>query len=291
MKKLSVALIALAFVFASCSKSSTDSAAPNNNNNNNNNPETFPTTKQALFLYFTGSECNPCGSIGIPNYNTIITNLNYKDKVVPVSVHCNAPAPDAMYVTSTGGDLLQLIIVNNSYSAPTYLVPPNAQKSGVDGDAVSKIQSYINTISSQPPTAVANVSATYAASTGIWSVKTRTKFLADDSADFRVAVWITEDGVSWHQVANGAVVNPFIHDQVLRGAFSSTFGDDIKVGPVKNGDIIEKTILGQKPGTQTVPNVWNINNLSAVVVLFKYVANATPNTIILNAYKIKLPIQ
>ena len=54
-------LIGLSLTLASCKKTETTSGG-------NTTPETFSTTKKALFLYYTGSQCNPCGSAGIPNY-------------------------------------------------------------------------------------------------------------------------------------------------------------------------------------------------------------------------------
>jgi hypothetical protein len=280
-------LTAASLVFASCSKEETKTG-------DTNTPETFKSTKKALFLYYTGSECNPCGSAGIPNYNAIVNDLNMKEKVVGVSIHTNAPAKDSMADVSdpntAGGELIQLIVSGGSYSAPTFLVPPNAPSSGSASTARTTYSGYVNTFSSAAPVAAVNVSANLV--DGIYNIKTRTKFLKDDNGDFKVSALVTEDGVSYHQVANGTKVKPFIHDQVLRGKFcTSAFGDDLISGAVTSGQIVEKTLLGFIPANIPTGSVrfWNKNNLSVVVVVWRHTTSGTSKVIeVINCEKIKL---
>lgn len=290
LKSFAIAFTAGSLILSSCSKEESSSST--------NNAESFKTTKQALFLYYTGSQCNPCGSAGIPNYESIINDVNNADKVIGVAVHTNAPAPDSLADVgnsgTAGADLIPLIISNNSYSAPTFLIPMNGGGSGSGSASTAKstFAGYVNTLSSQSPAAAINVSASLSAD-GIYSVKTRTKFLKDDSSTYKMAVLILEDGVVFEQLANSKIVRPYTHNEVLRGKFSaSAFGDEIKVGVVKNGDIIEKTTLGFVPKDNAATPVrnWNKKNLSAVVVLWKHTLVGTTNTVeAINCEKIKLP--
>jgi hypothetical protein len=284
-----LALSAASLMFASCSKESTTTPA-------DSNVETFKSTKKALFLYYTGSECNPCGSSGIPNYDAVANDLNMKDKVIGVSVHTNAPARDSMADVSdantAGGELINLIISGGSYSAPTFLVPPNAPSSGSASTARTTYTGYVNTFSSQAPLAAINVSVKNV--DGIYNVTTRTKFLKDDKGDFKVSALVIEDGVIYHQIKGGIKVKPFTHNQVLRGKFCiSAFGDDLKNGNVASGEIVEKTLLGFVPVNIPTNSVryWNKANLSVVVVLWRHTTVGTTKTLeVINCEKVKLPL-
>ncbi|MCX6185694.1 MAG: Omp28-related outer membrane protein [Bacteroidetes bacterium] len=288
LKTIVMVLTASTLLFFGCSKEETKSTS------DNNKPvvEVFSTSKQALFLYFTGSECNPCGSVGIPNYNSVVGDLNLKDKVLGVCVHCNAPAPDKLYDAVVGGDLLNLIVVNNSYSAPTFLLLPNASMSGSGSNSASQVTTQINTFSYNP--AVASVNATVTLNGSVFNVKTRTKFFSADSGTYQVSVWVLEDSISFHQVVNGAMVNPYIHNEVLRGRFSSaSFGDAIKIGKVDKDTLIEKTFLGAIPAiNSSIPEKnWNKKNLSAVVTIWKKNKVGTTTTYeVMNITKVKLPV-
>lgn len=287
IKYFAIAFTAGAMILSSCSKEDSKDSS----NNGGGSSETFSTTKKALFLYYTGSECNPCGSVGIPNYEAINADPSVKDKVISVAVHCNAPAPDSMYESGAGGELLSLIVANNSYSAPTFLIPPAAKFSGSGSTAKATALSSINTFSAAAPSVGLNVSASIVE--GMWSVKTRMKFLSADSGQYKVAVLPIEDGVKYHQIVNGKMDNNFIHDQVLRGKFSgSAYGDEVKVGKVEAGTIIEKVSTGFP--TINIPEnsvkYWNKANMSAVVVVWKHTKNGTATVVeVLNCEKVKLP--
>jgi hypothetical protein len=281
-----IALTASSLTFFGCSKEESKSGGTTGGDDG------FPTTKKALFLYYTGSECNPCGSIGIPNYNTVISDLNMKDKVVPISVHCNAPAADKLFDAKAGQELLALIISNNSYSAPTYLIPPNAKFSGSASNSASLASSQISAIASQ--SAVASVKASVSVTDGvIYNVKTSTKFLTADSGSYKVSVLVMEDGVVFHQIANSKVVDPYTHNEVLRGRFSlSAFGDDIKTGKAASGEIVEKTFLGTVPADNpsNPQQNWNKKNLSAAVVVWKHTKSGSTTVVeVMNCTKITLP--
>jgi hypothetical protein len=284
-----LALTAASLITASCSKEETKTSGTTNE-------ESFSSTKKALFLYYTGSECNPCGSTGIPSYEAITSDINVKDKVIGIAVHTNAPAPDSMadvgIAGTAGSELIQLIIANNSYSAPTFLVLPNKYSSGTATTARTTYAGYINTFSSQAPVAAVNV--TIKNLDGIYNVITRTKFLKADSGDFKVSTLIIEDGVIYHQVKGGLKVTPFTHNQVLRGKFStSAFGDNLVNGKVTNGQIVEKTLLGFVPSNISAKSVryWNKANLSAVVIIWRHTLVGTSKMVeILNCEKVKLPL-
>lgn len=289
--KSSLALaVCLALAFAGCKKDSTDT----NGGGTNPTVETFKTTKKALFLYYTGSQCNPCGSAGIPNFEGIVNDLNMKDKVVGVSIHTNAPAYDSLSDLTAGtasSDLLGLIVVGGSYSAPTFLVPPNAPSSGSAGTAKSTYGGYVNTFSSQAPVAAVNVKVVN--NGGIYNVVTRTKFLSDDNGDFKISAWVLENGIKFQQIVNGSMVRPYTHNDVLRGKFcTSTFGDDLINGAVTKGQIVEKTLLGAIPmenPTLRLKN-WNKSNLSVVVVVWRHKVNGTGKLVeVLNCERVAIP--
>lgn len=281
-------LIGLSLTLASCKKTETTSGG-------NTIPETFSTTKKALFLYYTGSQCNPCGSAGIPNYEAIVDDLNMKSKVVGVVVHTNAPAFDSLSdltAGTAGGDLLSLIISGGSYSAPTFLVFPNAPSSGSAGTAKAQYTGYVNTFAAQAPVAAVNVSIKNV--DGIYNVTTRTKFLKADNGTFKVSAWVVEDGIVFQQVKNGVLVRPYTHNDVLRGKFcTSTYGDDLTTGAVTEGQIVEKTLLGTIPfvnPTNPLKN-WSKSNLSVVVVVWRHTVSGTTTVVeVLNCDRVALPL-
>lgn len=277
--KSSIAVLAgISLMFASCSKS--DSSG---DSGNGGGTESWKTSKKALFLYYTGSECNPCGSLGIPNYTTLTGDLNVKEKVVGVCIHTNAPAADSIadLVAGTAStDLLGLIISGGSYSVPTFLVPPNPASSGTATDAVTKYTSFISTISSAAPDAAINVSVKNV--DGIYNVVTRTKFLNAVSGTYKISAWVIEDGIVSSQIKNGARVRPYTHNDVMRGRWcSATFGDDLITGDVAKDKIVEKTLLGVVPfpGANPLKN-WNKNNLRVLVIVWKHTPNGSGGTVV-----------
>lgn len=287
LKYFAIAFTAGSLLLSSCSKDESS------NSGSGTPTETFKTTKKALFLYYTGSECNPCGTAGIPNYEGVVNNLNMKDKVVGISVHTNAPDPDSLADLATGtagGELLQLIVSGGSYSAPTFLLPPNPKSTGSASDAKTVYTGYVNTFSSQAPVAAVNLKATNVE--GIYDITARTKFLKDDNGDFKISVLVLEDGISFQQVANGVRVKPYIHNDVLRGKFTtSAFGDDLISGAVTAGQIVEKSIKGTVPmPTPYRIRNWNKANLRAVVVIWRHTVSGTTKIVeVLNCEQIKLP--
>lgn len=284
-------LIGLSLTITSCKKEDSNDGG----GGDNTTPETFKTTKKALFIYYTGSECNPCGSAGIPNYEGIVNDLNMKSKVVGVALHTNAPQYDSLSDLTQGtaaSDLLGLIVSGGSYSAPTFLIPPYAKYSGASADSKSKFAGYVNTIASQTCTAAVNVNATIDAN-GIYTIKTKTKFLADDDGNFKVSVWVLEDGIKFQQVANGVRIRPYTHNDVFRNKFSSsTFGDDLISGPVKKDQIVEKEVLGTIPFFNPANPLknWSKSNLSVVVVVWKHKTVGSQTTVeVMNCERVPLP--
>jgi hypothetical protein len=247
---------------------------------------TYPKTKNALFLYFSGSQCNPCGSAGIPNYNNVLAATT--SKVVPVVVHCNAPAYDSLYETVAGGELLSLIISNNSYSAPTFVIPPNPMFSGAASNSASAATGYINAFAAAEPDASSMISASVNA--GVLEVKTKTKFFKDVNGLYKVGVLVLEDGVVFEQIANGQKIKPYTHDDVLRARLStSAFGDVIVNGAVTAEQVFEKAFTRKLPTGVSKLKTWNPANLTIVCIVWKHTGTGTSKVMeVVNVQQIDL---
>ncbi|MBC7426735.1 MAG: Omp28-related outer membrane protein [Bacteroidia bacterium] len=286
MRKNLLMIAAIGLMIVSGCKKTEDTPGGNNGGGGGGNPDTYPTVKNALFLYYSGSECNPCGSVGIPNYEKVIADPS--NKVVPIVVHCNAPANDSLYVADAGGQLLSLIVANNSYSAPTYLIPPNAKFGGSASNSNTTASSQIQAFSAVAPDASSIIEASVA--NGTLNVKTKTKFFNALNGNYKMSILVLEDGVVFHQIVNGQKITPYTHNQVLRAMMSATaYGDEIVNGAVTANQIVEKTFSKALPTGLSKLLTWTPSNLSVVAIIWKHTAiSGGTNVEVVNVQKLDL---
>lgn len=257
MKKKYLLLVAVATVvtISSCKKDDKPVSDP---------PATGKEVKKeqkAVAFYYTGITCNPCGSIGIPNFKTIKTDK--ASVLVPIEVHLNIPGLDPLQ-NAYGDTLSALIVSQNSISIPKYFTG-NLIVSGTAGTAVTDMEKEIDKVVGKVP--VLNTSLETSRTGNTLKVKVRLKAFEQVSGQYKVALYVLEDEVNHRQVVNGQYVDPFIHHNVLRSAIGSTFGNAMVNGSINKDDVIEKEF------TTELGSSWNKEHLKVAAVIWKFTPN------------------
>jgi hypothetical protein len=217
-------------------------------------------SKQRFFMMdITATWCPPCGSYGIPGFNKSI-DLIGESNVVAMSVH----STDAMSCAA-GNELMnyaqyKTTSVPRIAGADTLIFP-----AGVYTDitaTANKIKGASDLFTSQTPTANCYIGKTISGSNVTLDVKT--KFFKAASGDYYIAAYILEDGIiASQQLATGGANATQVHNHVLRGSFSTTFGDVLANGSIETGRVVSKTF------TTSLNSTWKTENLRYAVVIWK----------------------
>lgn len=218
MKKLTLLLLGLAFIFISCNKDEEE----------DNPGESFtPTQEQWGFaLNYTATWCGPCGDWGAP----LIHDLSDMGDVIAITAHASG---DPMFNTGlfssfnadrpTGGGI------------PSFWI----------GDEKTTNTADMTALLQQTPIAGIAIESTMNESS--ITVKTKTEFFAAGEGKYFLSVLILESGIDGSSSAGdyeqNGVANPatYQHDFVLRASSvnGNVYGEEIIVTP-ENGATVEK---------------------------------------------------
>lgn len=217
-------------------------------------------SKQRYFIMdITATWCPPCGSYGIPGFTKAISLIG-ESNVVAMSVH----ATDAM--SCAAGNELMAYPQYKTTSVPrvaggSELIFPAGVYSDVNATA-NKIKTASDKVTSLAPVVNCYVGKTVSGSTVTLDVKA--KFFTATTGDYFLAAYVLEDGiVASQQMSSGGPNATQVHDHVLRGSFSSTFGDAIANGSIEAGKVVAKTF------TTTLDSKWKADKLHYAVIVWK----------------------
>lgn len=265
VSKLLLSTVLVVSAFTSCKKEDTSS-----NNGGGGNPINVIQVQNALVVEPTATWCGPCGTYGRPATEQAIDgNAN----AVTIYAHLKAPASD--YGGQLGQDLAVIYGAANatgsSYSIPKIAVGNNVTGAYTDINYTAGIiKGWINALTAKVSNVNTKIDASVSGNT--LTVKTNTKFFADgqDSFTYKVAIYVTEDGIAGRQymAATGTYQN-ITHNHVSRLCLSSNVaGDDLMAGKPANGTIVSKEFTG------TLDAGWNKSNLSVIAVIWKQKGNS-----------------
>lgn len=216
--------------------------------------------KQRFFIMdITGTWCPPCGSYGIPGFMKAIEIIG-DNNLVAMSVHSG----DAM--SCTAGNELKEYPQYKSNSVPrvaggSILIFPAGVYSDVNATA-NKIKGESDKVTTVAPVVNCYVGKTVSGSNVTLDVKA--KFFAAANGEYFIAAYILEDGiVAPQERSTGGKNMTQVHDHVLRGAFSSTFGDALATGAIESGRVVSKTF------TTSLNSSWITSKLRYAVVIWK----------------------
>lgn len=267
MKKvlyLCLAITAVSAVFVSCKKEED----PGNNNSNTVNVVQI---QNALVVEPTATWCGPCGTYGKP-----ATDLAIQGNANAIAIYAHLKAPASDFASQLGQDLAVMYGAANaagtSYSIPKIAVGNNVTGAYQDINYTANIlKGWINTTTSQVSKANTKIDASI--SGNVLNVKTNTKFFqkGDDSFTYKIAVYLTEDGISNRQYMSAtSTYQTITHNHVSRALISaSATGDNLLTsGLPTSGQIVAKDF------SVNLDAAWNKSNLSVIAVIWKQKGSA-----------------
>ncbi|MBC8173891.1 MAG: Omp28-related outer membrane protein [Chitinophagales bacterium] len=216
-------------------------------------------TKKVLIANFTKTSEEACGDWGITEFESAI-NQTF-GRAEPIVIHSD----DEM--SNDIGDALSEYYEVDGY--PTFRVWEQGQDYEDSTDLIAAVDQEIVEKSVPEAGAVVNImdngqKVTIEVSAGVF---------LPAAGDYFVAVYIMEDSLVFPQ--NGANDDPdsddypyldnFVHNHVLRGSANGEWGEQFVFGAGFTGQVLTKTYVLDKDLT------WNMNNVYAVAVVWKYV--------------------
>ncbi len=260
MKKVSylvLATITLTSVFTACKKTETPPAAAGIN---------VVQVQNALVVEPTATWCGPCGTYGKP-----ATDLAIQDNSKAVAIYAHLKAPASDLGSQLGQDLAVMYGAANatgtSYSIPKLAVGNNVTGAYQDINYTAGIlKGWINTLTAGVSKVNTKIDASISGNT--LNVKTNTKFFAkgDDSFTYKIALYVTEDGISNRQYmsASGSY-QTITHNHIARALMSgSATGDNLLAsGLPTEGQIVSKDY------SLNLDAAWNKSNLTVIAVIWK----------------------
>lgn len=261
MKKIYLTLIVALLAFAGCKKTE-DSSTPGNTGGDG---ITVAELNTAFVVKHTGSKCPPCGGWGwVANEDIINTNKGNAAFVSAYSQNFVAQ----LFITQTATDLDAAWGVTGY---PTWSADGILQLDRPNGGVnvtseKAKVKAEVDAHKAAP--VVANVGFKTSFNGDVMTIKTKTKFFQAASGDYRVAVYVLEDGVIGAQSGNANTPN-VSHHHVMRGAATlegassaPTWGETVATGTITAGTEVSKTYTMDVKG-------FNKDNLEVVIVIWK----------------------
>lgn len=221
-----------------------------------------------------GTWCPPCGAYGKPTKESL--KAQFGDKLTLISCQVNGSVADPMN-NADANAFLQLF---QAKGVPIiYVGGNNGVIQGIGGSTTMSATATTRGNELKALEAAATCSASLSLSGDDLTINTETKFFQDQTEEYYLAAYITENGLSYTQ-ASDASANKNIHDYVLRAKASSAITGDLVSSNNKKGDVKAKKF------TTTLNNSWNKSKLNVSLILWR--KNTNGQLTICNGFTKKL---
>ncbi|TNE36189.1 hypothetical protein EP342_00735 [bacterium] len=217
--------------------------------------------KKVVLIDFTAVHCVYC-----PNANKKASDLAKQygeDNVILIGAHASKLAipdegqPDLRSQTSTE--------LFDKFATPTTGLPVGmVNQKESKGVRIFNFGSWDNLIieeSYKEPDLNMDMKLTYNETDSTVGITVDCNYLNDGSKDDNICVYVTEDSIVAAQKNNSEVIEDYVHNHVLRGAITPTFGDPVKAGNIKAGESI------QKKYNYTIPKGFRHNKLRFIAIV------------------------
>lgn len=219
--------------------------------------------RKVLIEEYTGFRCGNC-----PAAAEIADSLkiNFAGKIISLRVHSGPYAlPKGTHTydfRTTEGNELDNFFKCSKAGNPNGMV----SRTGYSSDYIFreyKWEEIAKRLMALQPRLTINLSVNYNSSTREITVISRLKYLQAGSPDDNLVLYIVEDSVVNYQLddsKNPPDINDYVHNDILRGSVSGTFGEQIDPTGLKAGDTITKVNRYTIPSTKD----WRTNKLKII---------------------------
>ncbi len=259
MKKISITLIALiAILFASCSKSDSTATTPTDNGG-----LVVEKKNKALLLEFSETWCPPCGSYGVPAFDTC---LSLEGNTISMMKVCASSTPSTFNAAVSSAVSIDLGVkgVPTFFVNSTELFAGGGLYSGV-ADNRNFVVTTANNFAKMPVTAGVAMSKTI--SNGLMTVKAKVQFFTTQTVvkDYRLSIFVLEDKLIADQATTTGTIPNLLHRNVLRICSNPSDYKGTQIYPsaaITEGYVVEKSFDIKLQST------WKTENLKLIGVIY-----------------------
>lgn len=277
MKKISLLFLAVLFITVQgCKKDDSNEPDDKVGGGNGNPVEEIKREQKTVGFYFSGNWCGPCGRYGKPMLKNM--TAKYPDNFLVISSQLNGSGPDPMNCPAAN----ELAGIFRANSVPSLFTGGGAGLiSKVGGSAGMEAGADNNIAAVLGREAIANSKVTATANGTELTVATKTKFFVEQAEQYRIAVYVLEDGLAFPQYssATGKWDYDHIHYNIIRSALTEVAGDNLIKGATANQEV-EMSFTG------TLESKWKTDKLKVTVVLWR--VNADGKITIVNGTTAKV---
>jgi hypothetical protein len=253
---------------------------------------TGDTVRKLLLEDFTGHRCVNC-----PTAHKTIEDLQkiYGDRIVVMVIHtgffANPEPPELVYdFTNPDGDAIGVFFAANQASLPKGMVNRYNNGSGylLNPTAYGTAVSLVLDSMPKKPDIYIELKPSYSTNDSMVSVDVKLTALSSMPAGkYNLSVMILESDIIKPQKNNNSnigatpIIHDYEHNNVLRGAINTTWGEEFSNTAISVGQTFTKTYSNYKIGSD-----WKPDNLK--IVAFVYYADGTNAKVVIQAESIKL---
>lgn len=211
------------------------------------------TAKVVLLEEYTGFRCGNCPAAGEIAHKI---KEDHPDNVVLLSIHAGqlaSPTPQHKY------DFRSQVMkdLDNHFNIGWGLGTPNGLVDRIDynGNLVLPETDWATAVTSRlnvPASVKITMTPSFNTATKTISCEVKLKFLSDAPANYNLALYVVEDSIVQYQTdyrKNPIDVENFVHNNIIRDALTSTFGEAISDAAIAKGTEITKQYSKAIPTT------------------------------------------
>lgn len=223
--------------------------------------------QKQLVTEFTATWCHVCGENGLPKTKEL--EAKYPSKVIVIAAHSDNSF--GINATNVATDMSTFYGVTG--------IPSFAVGATESQYSYNSVESDVNTFFSSNTIASAGIGISKSIDGTTMTISTKTFFFKESTGKYNLAVYVTENGVSYEQHRDTApTIYTEVHNNILRGSANGTWGVEIVPSTASKNQEIDGSYTFQIPSS-----VKSNDNLHVVAVIFKMVGGSPESVLNVNA--------
>ncbi|HOY30714.1 MAG TPA: Omp28-related outer membrane protein [Bacteroidales bacterium] len=227
--------------------------------------------KTLLIEEFTGHRCVYCP--GGAHYIDQIKQQSYGDRVMVLAIHASILADP-----EPGNYSLDLRPGTHGEELYSYFAIPNEPRAGFNREKLDGTNNFYGTpaswqakaeqVLSQSPVVTLQIINNYDSSTRKLCSHVKTRFLAANAQNLKIALFISEDSIIGYQSNNNTAygtvpdIVDYVFMNVMRDEFAGTFGEVLTTGGVSQDSSIIRTYK------KILDPAWNVKYCKVVAYVY-----------------------